>query len=51
MDVVEWGASKMSMVEMRALTPKKTWAKDGEVEEDRVVGHQEEVRPIPFTSP
>ncbi|ROL48783.1 pre-mRNA 3' end processing protein WDR33 [Anabarilius grahami] len=42
-DVVEWGASKMSMAEMRASIPKKTWAKDGEVEEDRVVGHQEEV--------
>lgn len=51
MGVVEWAASKRSMAEMRALIPKKTWAKDGEEEEDHVVGHQEEVDPIPFTSP
>uniref|UniRef100_A0A671Q8E7 pre-mRNA 3' end processing protein WDR33 n=1 Tax=Sinocyclocheilus anshuiensis TaxID=1608454 RepID=A0A671Q8E7_9TELE len=41
--VVEWVATKMSMVEMRALILKKTWAKVGEEEEDHVVGRQEEV--------
>uniref|UniRef100_A0A9J8A5Z4 pre-mRNA 3' end processing protein WDR33 n=1 Tax=Cyprinus carpio carpio TaxID=630221 RepID=A0A9J8A5Z4_CYPCA len=39
------------MVEMKALILKKTWAKVGEEEEDRVVGHQEEVKPFPFTCP
>lgn len=43
MCVVGWGASKMSMVEMRTLTPKKRWAKVGEEEGDRVVDQQEEV--------
>uniref|UniRef100_A0A8C2H3K8 pre-mRNA 3' end processing protein WDR33 n=1 Tax=Cyprinus carpio TaxID=7962 RepID=A0A8C2H3K8_CYPCA len=37
--------------QMKALILKKTWAKVGEEEEDRVVGHQEEVKPFPFTCP
>lgn len=49
--VVEWAATKTSMVEMKALILKKTWAQVGEEEEDHVVGHQEEVKPFPFTCP